>query len=162
MLPSDDDVFYRALNDHYKNNGADRFTYVEGPSMTRQEFAEECDINTIMKRYEGHGQSINGLPSNVEPMYVDFASAPTTLMDYLALMQNAENAFMSLNANVRREFDNDARLFVDFACNPDNLDRMREWGLAPPAKAPDEPVMPSPAPATPPAPPVPGGTSPAA
>lgn len=159
MINSDEDVFYRAMHDFYKDNGADRHTLIEGPSMTRQEFAEECDINTIMRRYEGHGQGPGNLASNVEPVYFDFASAPSNLMDYMAFMQSTESAFMSLSANVRREFDNDARLFVDFASNPANLETMRAWGLAPPAKPPVAPVEPSPAPVAPPGAAAPGGAS---
>jgi hypothetical protein len=159
MIRSDEDAFYRAMHDFYKTNGSDPLTYVEGDSMTRQEFAEECDINTIMKRYEGHGTGPGMLPNNAEPVYFDFADAPKTLMDYMAFMQSSEAAFMSLNANVRREFNNDARLFVYFDSNPDNLDQMRQWGLAPPAK-PQDAVPPVAAPQ--PAPPVaaaPGGVS---
>jgi hypothetical protein len=71
-------------------------------------------------------------------MYVDFVTAPKDLLGYLALMQEAEVAFMSLPAGVRREFENDAVKFVDFASDPENLPQMRTWGLAPmPAVAPE-------------------------
>ncbi|AXH75864.1 MAG: internal scaffolding protein [Microviridae sp.] len=102
------------------------------PSLTRQEFAEECDINVIMARYERTGQ----LPANVsEPMYVDMTSMPPDFRTAMDMMLDADKAFMTLPARVRREFDNDAKEFVDFASNPDNLEQMREWGLAPPAEA---------------------------
>jgi hypothetical protein len=65
-------------------------------------------------------------------MYVDFTEMPTNLMDYMAFMDGAEKAFMSLPAVVRKEFDNSAVAFVDFASDPKNLDQMRGWGLAPP------------------------------
>jgi len=48
---------------------------------------------------------------------------------------------MSLPATVRRDFDNDPMQFIAFAENPENLDKMREWKLAPPkplAPAPQE------------------------
>jgi hypothetical protein len=129
-----------ATNDFYKTNGrrASTVMFTEGPSMTRQEFAEECDINSIMRRYEGH---VSGGPGNLPPvagtgMYIDFAEMPDNLMDYLQKIKDAENAFMTLPAVVRKEFENDALAFVDYASNPENLDQMREWGLAPPAKSP--------------------------
>lgn len=59
----------RATNDFYKTNGLDTRFYCEGPSMCRQEFAEECDINAIMERY----QTVGVLPANNPnpPVYVD-------------------------------------------------------------------------------------------
>lgn len=107
------------------------------PSMTRQEFAEECDINGIMKRYERTGM-IPGNP-NFVPQYLDLTVTPANLMDCMNQMIDADQAFMSLPATVRKEFDNDSMRFVEYASNPDNLGRMREWGLAPP-EAPPEPI----------------------
>jgi hypothetical protein len=146
--------------DFYKTNALPREAHLVmpgGPSMTRQEFAEECDINILMKRYEMAGNTVNNLPRDprAEPMYVDFAYGPTDLLSYMELMQNAENAFMTLPAVVRREFENNAVMFVDFASDPDNIDQMRAWGLAPPAPA-KPPEQSSPA-AAPPGAAAPGG-----
>lgn len=104
-----------------------------GPSLARQEFKEECDINEIMARYEATGV----LPNVVgEPFYYDFTTVPLTMMDSMDMMRAASDAFMTLPAKVRKEFDNDAAAFVDFASLPENLDQMREWGLAPKKEAP--------------------------
>ena len=113
------------------------FAPIEGPSMTREEFADECDINQIMRKYEKHGVITHVARS--QPRYVDFADAP----DFQSAMNQlieAEAAFMTLPARVRKEFDNDPTLFVEYASDPDNLEQMREWGLAPPEKAPDAPM----------------------
>lgn len=121
--------------DFYKTNGEDTRTFTPGPSMTRQEFADECDINNLMKQYEGH--DIGAIMRQVNPpSYVDFAEMPQDLLGYMELMKNAEAAFMTLPASVRREFDNSPVAFVDFASDRKNLDQMRTWGLAPPAEAP--------------------------
>jgi len=105
-----------------------------GPSLTRQDMAQECDINVIMERYEATGY----FPSVVgrEPIYADFTSVPNNMIDAMAQMHLATDAFMTLPASVRREFGNDPAQFVDFASDPDNLDQMRAWGLAPPAPKP--------------------------
>jgi len=124
--------------------------YCDDPSMTRQEFADECDINVIMERYEK-----TGVISHVQkaaPMYLDYTAVPDNLADAMAMLNDADTAFMSLPAKVRREFDNDPLKFVDFAQKPENLDQMRQWELAPPAPKP-EPKAPDLAP--PPAPPKP-------
>lgn len=105
-------------------------TDTPGPSLTRQEFADECDINTIMARYETTGI----LPSHQragDPQYLDLSDVPD-LRTSIDLMRDAESAFMRLPATIRREFDNDPVRFVEFAQNPQNLEKMREWGLAPP------------------------------
>ena len=117
-------------------------------SLTRTEFAEECDINVIMQRYETTGH----LPlANKEPVYLDLTTVPQDLLSAMDVLSNAENAFAQLPATVRREFDNDPVKFVDFASNPENLSQMQTWGLAPPP----EPVVapagsPAPSAATPP------------
>lgn len=118
--------------------GEDPVTGEVLPSMTRQEFAEECDLNQIMKRYEKTGM----LPVNAqsEPRYIDFTQSPADLQEAMRVMIEAEAAFMSLPASVRKEFDNDAMRFVEFAEDGDNLGKLREWGLAPPEKAPEPPM----------------------
>lgn len=120
------------------------------PSLTRQEFAEECDINSIMEKYE-KGGAISHVNRH-EPVYLDTTLYPG-LQASMDLFRQAATEFNALPAKVRREFDNDPQKFVDFASDPENLPRMREWGLAPPEAAPPEPVKvelvnaPAPAPA---------------
>lgn len=138
------------------SNGEDFATYPEGDSMTRQEFAEECDINNIMKGY--NVQDIGALMrQGMEANYVDFSKMPTTLMDFMDLQFQAEEAFMTLPADVRKQFDNDPMQFVEYGANPENVEQMRKWGLAEPAKTPDAGASPSPTPtpAPPPAAPEP-------
>lgn len=120
------------------------------PSLARQEFAEESDINSIMKKYERTGI----MPmSDRQPFYGDFTDLPS-YMDAQNIIIAADEAFSSLPANVRREFDNDPAKFVEFASDKKNLDKMREWGLAEPL----EPVQADPAVDGPPA----GGPAPKA
>lgn len=107
-------------------------------SKTRQEFAAECDINTIMKRYQKTGVINHFAPRS--PQYLDLGEGVPDLMVAMNTMIAAEQAFMSLPAVVRKEFDNDARSFAEYAQNKDNLPKLREWGLAAPEKTPDAPV----------------------
>lgn len=109
---------------------------VPAPAMddgvTRQEFRDECDINIILARYEKTGV-INHFNTGT-PQYLDVTEFPTDLATALDVMHEAEAAFMRLPAVVRREFDNDPVAFAEFAQNPDNISKMREWGLAAPEK----------------------------
>jgi hypothetical protein len=138
-----------ADHDFFKSNGEDHRFFTTGPSMTRQEFADEADINVLMQRFERTGvmPSVDGTP----PVYVDYTEMPPDLMHSMEILHNAEAAFMQLPAKVRKEFDNSPFAFVDFASDPANLDQMRQWGLAPVPELPDA-VRDAAAVVTPPAP----------
>lgn len=125
------------LYDFYKSSGVRGDFDSFEPSLTRQEFAEECDINTIMERYEKTG-AISHV-NRAEPVYLDTTLYPG-LQASMDAFREAGVAFNALPAVVRREFDNDPQKFVEFAVNPENLGRMREWGLAAPEKLPDAPM----------------------
>lgn len=118
------------------------------PSRTRQEFAEECDINSIMARYSKTGVISHVNPA--EPRFLDLSVLPD-FQSAMHIMMQANDAFASLPAAVRREFDNDPAKFVSFAEDGANLPKLREWGLAPPEKVPEPPqrveVVNAPAPA---------------
>lgn len=120
-------------------------------SMCMAEFADEADINNIMRRYEKTGTI--PVPSGVEPRYLDCTDLPS-YQDAMNLLNAASEAFMSLPSRVRAEFENDPGRFVAFAEDPENLEQMRLWGLAPPAapaagEAPVEPVKAPEAPSEP-------------
>lgn len=111
---------------------------LSGHSMTRQEFRDECDINVLMAHYDKAGVWPMA-PEGVVPEYLDLSDVPD-FQAAMNLMLQAEKAFMTLPATVRREFDNDPGKFVSFAEDPAHLGQMREWGLAPPEPAPEAPA----------------------
>ncbi|UDN67715.1 internal scaffolding protein [robinz microvirus RP_102] len=123
--------------DFYKTSGQrDDITEFD-ESLTRQEFAEECDINTIMARYEAGGAVSH--VNKAQPVYLDTTLYPG-LQASMDAFKEASISFAGLPAKVRREFDNDPQKFVDFACDRDNLVQMREWGLAEPLPVPPAPI----------------------
>ena len=101
-------------------------------SLTKQSFADECDINTIVRNFGITGQ----LPDNVRaPQYGDF----TGIFDYQSALNAviaADEAFMSMNADVRARFHNDPAAFVEFCSNADNYDELVKMGLAIEGKGP--------------------------
>jgi len=130
----------RARNPEWSNVAVahDRVPFVpKGPSRTRQEFQDECDINVLMARYKTTGvmPSMNGSA----PRYLDLTDTPD-LMTSLNIMNEATEAFMRLPSDVRRTFDNDPAEFVKFASDRENLPQMRQWGLAAPEAAPQPPI----------------------
>lgn len=114
----------------------------EDPSLAQQNMKDECDINTIVRRFGLTGE----LPSGVRmPQYGDF----TGVTDYHSALNAviaAQDSFAQLPADVRARFGNDAASFVDFCMNEDNRAEAEKLGLVA-AKAavtePEEPVAPS-------------------
>jgi phage internal scaffolding protein len=102
-------------------------------AVTKQSFKEECDINTIMRKYQLNGE----LPilNQQFPQYLDCTGIEfQTYVDYVS---QARDMFMSLPSKIRNEFDNDPALFVDFCSQESNRAQLKEWGLlAPEAEKP--------------------------
>lgn len=111
------------------------------PSLARQEFKDECDINFIVETYGLTGQIPVGMKA---PEYQDFEGIIDFQTAVHAVMA-AEESFMEMPANVRREFDNDPQRFLEFCADEGNLPKLREWGLAMPSKGldppPPEPIL---------------------
>lgn len=97
------------------------------PSLTKQCFQSECDINSIMKKWER-----TGVLENVRARqghYGDF----TNVSDYQSAVNavvNAQEAFDSFPATLRARFRNDPALFLEFVDDPSNIEEMISLGLA--------------------------------
>ena len=116
----------------------DVVTMLDGPSMTKQSFADECDINNIMRRYEKDGV-LNHL-NKYQGNFGDFTGA----VDYheaMNIVAKADQMFMDLPASIRARFGNDPGAFVEFATDPKNLDEMVKMGLAKPNPKVDSPPV---------------------
>lgn len=96
-------------------------------SLTRQEFVEESDINTIIDRF-GIGEN----PIEIQKWVtdVDISDAPDNYQDVMNQLNLARDQFMSLPARVRTRFDNDPHAFVAFVSDANNVDEMVSLGLA--------------------------------
>lgn len=105
------------------------------PSLTRQEFKEECDLGLILKRFsrtpEGRSALANAQGFAEGCRFDDVSAVPDFRAARDAVIA-ANGKFMALPAIVRRRFDNDPALFLDFMSNPSNLDEARRLGLAKP------------------------------
>lgn len=98
----------------------------EMEDMCKQSFKDECDINTIVKRFNVTGL----LPQSAKvPRYdlfenvIDFHTAMNAIAE-------ARESFDMLPAEVRAKFQNDPGKFVDFCSKKENLPEMRKLGLA--------------------------------
>lgn len=108
---------------------------VRPPSMTKQEFVREADINNILKQYSVTGM-LNHVSANAAMgAYQDLPDS-FDFQESMHTVKAAETAFMTLPAKLRARFDNEPSLFLEFASDPKNLDEMRTLGLAKPAPPP--------------------------
>lgn len=108
------------------------------PSLTKQSFAEEADINTMISRF-GVGYE---MPAGVvAPTYMDFEGV-YDFRTAMTAITDAREAFQALPADVRYRFANDPQRFLEFCSNDSNRAEAVKLGLVvpvPEAKAP-EPV----------------------
>lgn len=113
--------------DNYDRNAVSQETGVEclDPSLAKQSFAEEVDINTIVRRFNLTGQ----LPDNVRaPTYADFEG----IFDFHSAMNavaSAGEAFDAMPAEVRSRFHNNPAEFVDFCSDEKNRVEAEKLGL---------------------------------
>lgn len=115
----------------------DPYTGEELVSATKQSFAEECDINNIMRRYESTG-TIDHV-NRREPHFGDFTDVPS-YHEALEIARSAEAAFAALPSSVRDRFGNDPGKLMEFLADPANRDEAIELGLIDRPPAAPEPV----------------------
>lgn len=96
------------------------------PSMTKQSFKKECDINNIMAKH-----AKTGLINHVNQFDGKYGDA--TSIDYheaMNIVTSSQQMFEALPAETRNRFANDPAQFLDFVQNPDNAQEMVSMGLA--------------------------------
>jgi len=129
-------VFVRSAFNYDMNAASDETAlHCLDVSLAKQSFAEECDINTIVRRFNLTGE----LPSNVvAPTYADFED----IFDFHSAMNvvaQAHEAFGAMPAETRARFHNDPAEFLDFFNNEENRAEAVKMGLVvPPPQEPFE------------------------
>nr|DAE80422.1 MAG TPA: Scaffold protein [Microviridae sp.] len=84
--------------------------------LTQQQFAEETDINTIVRRFGLTGQ----LPDDYRaPMEQDFFEI-TDFSTAMQAVRKAQEQFLQLPGDLRARFANDPQRLLDFLSDPDN------------------------------------------
>jgi len=121
------------VNHEYKKviitraNGTKRVMTINTfPSQTDESFGPDCDINTIYKKWMKTGD--DSILKQRQGQYLDLTSIP----DYataLNTIQQANDEFMSLPAELRKKFANDPQEFITFLKNPDNDAEAVKLGL---------------------------------
>jgi len=108
--------------------------------ITKQSMAAECDINNILKQY-----SKTGIMEHINTANAQWLDLPSQIEYQRSLntMIAAEDAFAQLPAAVRDYYLNDPENLLAALDNPQQADKLREFGILKPLPEP----APSPAPA---------------
>lgn len=112
--------------------------YEFSPSMTKQSFKEELDINKIIERAKA-GQDISAAFRERVAKYGDFSAVPT-YQEALNIVNHANDSFMLLDASIRERFSNDPAEMIEFLQDSRNYDEAVRLGLV----VPKEPVVEAP------------------
>lgn len=100
-----------------------------GKTMAQQHYKDECDINSIMKKYESTGFLVDPLQlRNRKPQFGDFTNIPDYLTAQNIIVEGRE-AFEALPARIRKYFNNDPALYLSFVSDIANIDKALEMGL---------------------------------
>lgn len=116
-------VIIRKRYDQHINPGLKTTT----PTLTKQAFKDECDVNNILKNFEKTGQ----LPDLIkaQPQYGDFSEV-AEYQDAMNVVAVANQQFANLPAHTRDRFNNNPAQFLEFVDNPENAQELIKMGLA--------------------------------
>lgn len=109
---------------------------VDGPSVTQQQFADEVDINRIMKRFE-RGEALTHF-NQYQGQYADVSG-----IDFQLAMNQVtatQQLFDALPVHLRSRFRNRPEEFLAFVQDPQNAQEAYELGIGPaPDRGPGNP-----------------------
>ncbi len=97
-----------------------------GEGAAQQQFKEDCDVNTIMQRYQKTGAIDHVSKHQTE---YGFAS-PLDYHQSMNIIAQADSMFNDLPSSVRNEFNNNPQAFLEFVQDAKNADRAKKLGLA--------------------------------
>ena len=112
-----------------------------GPSLTKQSFKQECDVNNILKNYNKTGV----MPENFNPgEYRDLDG--TDYQEYMQTVASANSMFEELPSALRKRFKNDPAQLLSFVHDDKNVAEAQNLGLLrddyiPPSAVPSLPLV---------------------
>ena len=96
-----------------------------GKSLTRQSEMKYADINLIMAKYVKTGV----LPPQTAAGFFADVSTVGDYRDALNRVDKANDYFLHLPPDIRKRFDHDPAVFLDFVSDAANLPEIKEMGL---------------------------------
>lgn len=119
-------VFLRAFGNYDVDAASNESALKEfDKGVTQQQFAEECDINNIVKRFGLTGE----LPENIGfPVSGDFTGV-SDFKSAMDVVRKSQEAFMELPGDMRYRFANDPQRLMEFLDDPRNREEAVKLGL---------------------------------
>lgn len=96
-----------------------------GEGRAQQQFKQDCDLNTIMRKFQKTGALEH--QSRYSEEYGIVTS--TTLHEALNTVTAAQSMFSELPSSLRKKFKNDPSKFLDFVQDDNNYSEAIELGL---------------------------------
>lgn len=121
------DIRQKPLQKHIlRKNGSLKISSLNtDPSLTQQQFKDECDINNIIKTYSQTG----ALPvSKKVGAFLDVSNV-TDYQTSLQTVYEAQRAFDALPSKIRTRFENDPNQLLAFIEDDKNHDEALSLGL---------------------------------
>lgn len=131
-------VFLRTEYNYDRNAASDYHgSFNDEPSKTQQQFKEESDINTLVRRFGLTGT----MPDDFRmPISGDFTDAVTDYHTAQQILVETREEFMRIPAELRERFQNDPQVLMDYLADPKNNAESIELGLRNAPPKPEEPV----------------------
>lgn len=115
---------FKTIYTYKQNDGVVNST----PSLTQQQFKDECDINKIMDRYLRTGVLSDPLDRRGTPKYGDYAEIGN-YMDHMNKVVEANEMFEALPASIRKRFNNNPGDLIEFVMDSNNRQEAEMLGL---------------------------------
>ena len=110
----------------------------QGESRTKQAFADQCEINNIINKFQATGAITH---ANKHQLHYGETDG-TTFHEAMNIVCEAQEAFSELPSSLRNRFGNDPAAYLDFVSNEENKPEMARLGLLTPTAA-EEALLPS-------------------
>lgn len=112
--------------------------------LTEQSHVKDVDINAIVKR---HGIDLIAQTSYLQSANFTMDDIPTNdFQEAMLLVTKAQQSFDALPSQLRKRFENNPAMYLDFVRDPNNADELVSLGLAtrPPETQPVEVIVTNP------------------
>ncbi len=109
---------------------------------TKQSFAEEANINSIMKKFHRTGELVDPTKISDRKAFFGDVSGIGDFQQMKNTVLEAEVHFGNLPSEIRTRFENQPNKLVEFLEDPANKDEAIELGIVNPDPEPDPPAAP--------------------
>ena len=115
---------FKTIYNYKQNDGVKNIT----PSMTQQQFKDECDINSIMSKYLKTGVLADPLDKRGTPKFGEYAEIGD-YMDHMNKVVEAREMFEALPATIRKRFNNNPADLIEFVMDDGNYNEAVKLGI---------------------------------